>query len=117
MPKTARLKQTYKISEFRKAYDLINSIRSRFSGSARHERLREDLRTNYLKHINKLSDMIPSLQKRYDADLELSTNAIKSALAQIEWNESSQIEAIKQGESGEIFNPTTKERLALEDRH
>jgi len=108
-------KNVYKISEFRSIYSFINSINHDYKGLDMNERLIIDLRSRYAEALKDLSQMIPSLHTRFVDDLELAKNAILQANKQIELNELAQSEAIKDGISGEIFNPAqTKLRFVID---
>lgn len=109
-------KQTYKISEFRDAYDRVNFIIRDFQGHVKFERLRVDLRTRFEDAIFNLEAMLPTLQKRFESDRNFAISAIKRAKDQIEWNESSQRQAILENETGEIYDPDSGERLSLNER-
>ena len=109
-------KQTYKIGEFRSAYDRVNYINRDFQGHVTYERLRTDLRARYAEALRALSAMIPTLQGRYTDDRVSAMSALGRANAQIERNETAQLEAIENEVDGEIFNPVTKERMTLAAR-
>jgi hypothetical protein len=93
------------ISEFRAAVRLVNHVRDGFYGHVEFERLRTNIRENFVRSTTKVNELMPLVGKRFEKDLEDARWALEKAEEQIERNEASQRDAIKNGVRGEIYNP------------